>query len=114
MVVLFSACADHPGKSSSAAGEKAAFFPEGKEKSADGPSGTDTVILSDGVHADVPESRLFVSGDDGTISGPQGALFRPPAGKEGIPARLPAAGRHSDPGNLGTILAHGGMRWTFR
>ena len=75
--------------------------------------GLDTVILSDGVHADVPESvRLFrVPGDVmasiSPMESPQGALFlcRLPEKK----AYAPTPGcllldGIQDPGNLGTIL----------
>lgn len=75
--------------------------------------GLDTVILSDGVHADVPESvRLFRVPEDvmasiSPMESPQGALFL---------CRLPEKKTHAptpgcllldgiqDPGNLGTIL----------
>lgn len=75
--------------------------------------GLDTVILSDGVHADVPESvRLFRVPEDvmasiSPMESPQGALFlcRLPEKK----AYAPTPGSLlldgiQDPGNLGTIL----------
>lgn len=75
--------------------------------------GLDTVILSDGVHADVPESvRLFRVPEDvmasiSPMESPQGALFlcRLPEKK----AYAPTPGcllldGIQDPGNLGTIL----------
>ena len=75
--------------------------------------GLDTVILSDGVHADVPESvRLFRVPEDvmasiSPMESPQGALFlcRLPEKK----AYMPTPGcllldGIQDPGNLGTIL----------
>lgn len=75
--------------------------------------GLDTVILSDGVHADVPESvRLFRVPEDvmasiSPMESPQGALFlcRLPEKK----AYAPKPGcllldGIQDPGNLGTIL----------
>ena len=75
--------------------------------------GLDTVILSDGVHADVPESvRLFRVPEDvmasiSPMESPQGALFlcRLPERK----AYAPTPGcllldGIQDPGNLGTIL----------
>ena len=75
--------------------------------------GLDTVILSDGVHADVPESvRLFREPEDvmasiSPMESPQGALFlcRLPEKK----AYAPTPGcllldGIQDPGNLGTIL----------
>lgn len=75
--------------------------------------GLDTVILSDGVHADVPESvRLFrVPGDVmasiSPMESPQGALFlcRLPEKKTYAPTPgcLLLDGIQ-DPGNLGTIL----------
>ena len=75
--------------------------------------GLDTVILSDGVHADVPESaRLFRVPEDVMASippmeSPQGALFlcRLPERKAYVPQPgcLLLDGIQ-DPGNLGTIL----------
>lgn len=75
--------------------------------------GLDTVILSDGVHADVPESvRLFRVPEDvmasiSPMESPQGALFlcRLPEKKayEPRPGCLLLDGIQ-DPGNLGTIL----------
>ena len=75
--------------------------------------GLDTVILSDGVHADVPESvRIFRVPEDvmasiSPMESPQGALFlcRLPEKK----AYAPTPGcllldGIQDPGNLGTIL----------
>ena len=75
--------------------------------------GLDTVILSDGVHADVPESvRLFrvpedVMASTSPMESPQGALFlcRLPEKKTYAPTPgcLLLDGIQ-DPGNLGTIL----------
>lgn len=75
--------------------------------------GLDTVILSDGVHADVPESvRLFRVPEDvmasiSPMESPQGALFlcRLPEKKTYAPTPgcLLLDGIQ-DPGNLGTIL----------
>ena len=75
--------------------------------------GLDTVILSDGVHADVPESvRLFRVPEDvmasiSPMESPQGALFlcRLPERKAYVPypGCLLLDGIQ-DPGNLGTIL----------
>lgn len=75
--------------------------------------GLDTVILSDGVHADVPESvRLFRVPEDvmasiSPMESPQGALFlcRLPERKAYVPQPgcLLLDGIQ-DPGNLGTIL----------
>ena len=75
--------------------------------------GLDTVILSDGVHADVPESvRLFRVPEDvmasiSPMESPQGALFlcRLPEKKAYVPQPgcLLLDGIQ-DPGNLGTIL----------
>ena len=75
--------------------------------------GLDTVILSEGVHADVPESvRLFRVPEDvmasiSPMESPQGALFlcRLPEKKayEPHPGCLLLDGIQ-DPGNLGTIL----------
>ena len=75
--------------------------------------GMDTVILSDGVHADVPESaRLFRVPEDvmasiSPMESPQGALFlcRLPEKKTYAPTPgcLLLDGIQ-DPGNLGTIL----------
>ena len=75
--------------------------------------GLDTVILSDGVHADVPESvRLFRVPEDvmasiSPMESPQGALFlcRLPERKAYVPQLgcLLLDGIQ-DPGNLGTIL----------
>ena len=78
--------------------------------------GLDTVILSDGVHADVPESvRLFrvpqdVMASISPMESPQGALFlcRLPEKKayEPHPGCLLLDGIQ-DPGNLGTIVRTG-------
>lgn len=76
--------------------------------------GLDTVILSDGVHADVPESvRLFRVPEDvmasiSPMESPQGALFLCRMWDTAPPPRL-EGGRYlvldglQDPGNVGTI-----------
>ena len=87
--------------------------------------GLDTVILSEGVHADVPESvRLFRVPEDvmasiSPMESPQGALFlcRLPEKKayEPHPGCLLLDGIQ-DPGNLGTILRVAdwfGIRYVF-
>ena len=75
--------------------------------------GLDTVILSDGVHADVPESvRLFRVPEDvmasiSPMESPQGALFLCRLPEKQTYAPTPGClllDGIQDPGNLGTIL----------